>query len=64
MCDNGDVSALQYELRESHSEIERHHRDFVRVRDVLDQWDRWSRGDWRDGPNMRAALKQIRNVVG
>ena len=52
------------ELTEALLEIERHHRDFVLIQEVLDRCDRLMRGDWRDAPTMRASLRRIRNVVG
>lgn len=48
---------LQHELEEAQSEIARHHRDFLRIRRILEHAE-------ADQMTRQAALKHIRGVVG
>jgi hypothetical protein len=49
-------SELRTDLREAQSELRRHHQDFQKIRDILDQ----AEATWALDPT----LKAIRNVVG
>ena len=53
------MNELVYELIEANAEINRHHRDFERIREMLDRAE-------VDGPRNPAAnlCREIRNVVG
>lgn len=55
---NGEaVMRLERELEEANSEIARHHRDFERIRNLLDHAE-------ADQMTRQAALKGIRSIVG
>jgi hypothetical protein len=49
-----------HELAEAKAEIERHHRDFEKIREVLDFLDNFHYAD----PALRRVQRQIRNIIG
>lgn len=49
-----EISDLEDELIELKLEIQRHHKDFQRIRDMLDDYDL----------EHHALVKEIRNIVG